>query len=79
MHRVEGRHSVLNGTVLLRDTCQPMRVKDKKSKKQRVKAALASVTKEMAEPRFAESARGEMANQGAIKHGLFAYGERNNS
>jgi hypothetical protein len=48
-----------------------MRVKHKKSKKQRDAATLASVTKEMAGPRFAESARkeDEAAQRGGVKHG----------
>jgi hypothetical protein len=46
-----------------------MPVRHKKSKKQRDKATLASVTKEMAGPRFAESARKaeEEVNLGVMK------------
>jgi len=55
-------------------------VKHKKSKKQQDKATLASVTKEMAEPRFAESARQEEeANHRVMKHDHFTYLERNGS
>jgi len=45
-------------------------VKHKKSKKQRDIATLASVTKEMAGPRFAESVRKaeQKANHDAMKH-----------
>jgi L-fucose isomerase-like protein len=58
-----------------------MSVKDKKSKKQRDKATLASVTKEMAGPRMAESARKkeEGANHGVMTHDHFTYSERNRS
>ena len=57
-----------------------MSVKHKESKKQRDKATLASVTKEMAWPRFAESARKEEeANHGVMKHDYFSYSERNGS
>jgi hypothetical protein len=53
-------------------------VKHKKSKKQRDKATLASVTKEMAEPRFAESARKEEeeASHRVMKHDHFPCTER---
>jgi len=72
--------SVLNGAALLPARCHHIRVKHKKSKKQRDKATLASVTKEMAEPRFAESAREEEeANHRAMKHDHFTHLERNGS
>jgi hypothetical protein len=53
-------------------------VKHKKSKKQRDKATLASVTKEMAAPRFAESARKEEEelNHRVMKHDHFPRPER---
>jgi hypothetical protein len=56
-----------------------MPVKHKKSKKQTDKATLASVTKEMAGPRFAESVRKakKEANHGLIKHDNFTYSRRN--
>jgi len=56
-----------------------MAVKHKKSKKQRDKVTLASVTKEMAGPRFVESVRKaeEEANHGLIKHDNFTYSRRN--
>jgi hypothetical protein len=56
-------------------------VKHKKSKKQRDKATVASVTKEMAGPRFAGSARRqeEEANHGVMKHHNFTYSEGNGS
>jgi hypothetical protein len=44
-------------------------MKRKKSKKQKDKATLAKVTREMAQPRFAESARNEEeANHRVNKH-----------
>jgi hypothetical protein len=56
-------------------------VKHKKSKKQKDKATLAGVAKEMAAPRFAESARKEEeeANHRVMKHDHFPYLERNGS
>jgi hypothetical protein len=56
-------------------------VKHKKSKRQRDKATLASITKEMAAPRFAESARKEEEelNHRVMKHDHFPWSERNGS
>jgi hypothetical protein len=42
-------------------------VKKKKSKKETARATLANVTKEMAEPRVAESARTEVENAKHVK------------
>jgi hypothetical protein len=58
-----------------------MSVKHKKSKKQRDIATLASVAKEMAGPRFAESVRKaeEEINHGTTKHDGFTYPRRNGS
>jgi hypothetical protein len=51
--------SVPNGTSLFRAWSYHERVPDKKSKKESDKATLASIKKEMAEPRIALSARME--------------------
>jgi predicted nucleic acid-binding Zn-ribbon protein len=48
---------VLKETESLRAGCDDCGVKRKKSKTQQDRDALAAVTKEMAQPRFAESAR----------------------
>jgi hypothetical protein len=71
--------SVLNRTASLRVKRHDMAVKHKKSKKQEDKATLASITKEMARPRFAESARKEEeeANHRVMKHAT--YSERTGS
>jgi hypothetical protein len=73
-----GRQSVLNRTTLLHATCHHRSVKHKKSKKQRDKATLASVTKEMAGPRFAKSTRKkeEEADHGVMRHDNFTYSVR---
>ena len=75
------RQSVLNGTALLHAGCHRMSVKPRKSKKQRDKATLASVAKEMAGPRLAESVRKteQEANHGATKHDDLTYPQRNGS
>jgi len=60
---------VRNGTEFLDGKGHAVGVKHKKSKKQRDQETLASVTKEMAEPRFAESGRKEeVANHHARVH-----------
>jgi len=62
-----GGQSVLKGAVLAAAGCQATGVKNKKSKKERDKATLARITKEMAEPRFAESTREEAAGIAGVR------------
>ena len=74
---IRSRQSVLNGTALPCGSWQNIFVKRKKSKKQRDQATIASVTKEMAGPRFAGSARKEEeAIHGVMKHGNLTCSER---
>lgn len=60
----------VDGEVMSGDYCHhEVMTKKKKSKKESAKATLASVTKEMAQPRFAESARKqEDANRHVTAH-----------
>ena len=61
---VRGRADVLKETESLLAGCQHQSMKRKRSKKERDKAALTAVTKEMEQPSFAESARREEAAAG---------------
>jgi hypothetical protein len=58
-YSVRGCAGVLKETESLLAGCQHQSMKRKRSNKERDKAALAAVTKEMEQPRFAESARRE--------------------
>jgi hypothetical protein len=51
------RASVLNGTVLISRICHHSHMSHRKDGKQSYQAVLAAVKKEMAQPRFAKSAR----------------------
>ena len=51
--------AVLNGTVLPPPACHHSRMSNNKNKRQTYQAVLASVKREMAEPRISESARTE--------------------
>ena len=70
-----GEKGVRNGTEFLYAKGQARGVKQKKSRKESDKAILASVMKEMAEPRFAESSRKEEE----AAHGVRGYDSSKNT